>query len=106
MRRVTQKQMEAVLRLDGPARFQHFIKFVADTETVWGLWRDGWALLGDNAGREYFPLWPAREYAEAYRGTDWADHEASEIELDDLLDELLPKLRAANKGVAVFPTPG
>jgi hypothetical protein len=101
----TQKELEAVLRLDGPARFQHFVKRVADAESAWGLWREGWALLGDDAGADAFPLWPAREYAALLQTEDWANHEPSEIPLDDLLGELLPGLRAKGTSVAVFPKP-
>jgi len=101
----TQKEFEAVLRLDGPARFQHFVKRVADAESAWGLWRDGWALTGDDSGTDAFPLWPAREYAALFQTDDWVDHEPSEIQLRDLLGELLPKLRGKGTRVAVFPRP-
>lgn len=106
MSRVTrQKELEAVLRLDGPARFEHFVKRVADEETAWGLWQDGWALMADDSGAEVLPLWPAREYAALLQTDDWADREPSEIPLDDLLGKLLPKLRGTGTRVAVFPRP-
>jgi hypothetical protein len=97
--------MEAVMRLDGPARFQHFIKRVVDSETAWGLWKDGWALMRDDSGGEVFPLWPAREYADASRADAWSDYVPEQISLDDLLEELLPKLAAKSVTPGVFPTP-
>lgn len=105
MRQIAAKGVESVLRLDGPARYQHFLMKVADAEVAWGLWKDGWALMRDDAGVEVFPLWPAREYAEASRAGEWADFEPEEIGLDDLLRELLPKLAAKSALPGVFPTP-
>jgi Protein of unknown function (DUF2750) len=107
MERVTtQKEIEAVLRLDGPTRFQHFVKRVADAELAWGLWQGGWAMMGDDAGSSAFPLWPAQEYAALLRTDDWAAMEPSRIELDRLLEELLPTLLRSATRLAVFPTPG
>lgn len=42
MRRTSDEEIQAVLKLDGPKRFRHFIKRAVDDETVWGLWFDGW----------------------------------------------------------------
>jgi hypothetical protein len=94
-----------VLRLDGAARYQHFIKRVADSQTAWGLWHDGWALMQDDSGAEVFPLWPAREYAEASRTGDWAEYEPEQIDLADLIDELLPGLAMRSVLPGIFPTP-
>ena len=105
MRRTSELEMQGVLRLDGPKRFDHFVKRVADEERAWGLWNDGWALMTDDNGTAVFPLWPAAEYAELHRTGEWASYAAREIALPDLLEELLPRL--AQKGVlpGVFPTP-
>lgn len=102
---VHEKEIEAVLKLDGEARFKRFIEVVVDCEQAWGLWADGWALLEDDSGVRVFPLWPARKYAELCRGPDWANHKAVPIALDDLLNALLPKLREQGVLAGVFPTP-
>lgn len=106
MRRTSAKEVESVLKLDGPARFDHFVKRVVDAECAWGLWRDGWALMADDSGVALFPLWPAREYAELHRTGEWADFEASEIPLEDLLGQLLPSFEEKGMRPGVFPTPG
>lgn len=105
MRQTSKKEMEAVLRLDGPARAKHFVKRVVDAEFAWGLWKDGWALMADNNETLVFPLWPAHEYAELHRTNDWTDHESKEIPLQDLVDELLPKLAQQGVLIGIFPTP-
>jgi hypothetical protein len=104
-RRVSDKEAGAVLRLDGPARYEHFVKTVVDWEAAWGLWGDGWATATDDEGAVFFPLWPARRYAEMCATQDWAGCEARAIPLDDLLEHILPLLRGQGARPAVFPTP-
>lgn len=99
------KQIEAVLRLPGPERYKHFIKQVADTEKVWGLYKDGWALAATGDGTEVFPVWPAKEYATLCAKDEWLGFEPSEISLNDFMNELLPKLKAGGKLPGVFYTP-
>jgi hypothetical protein len=105
VRRTTEKEIEAVLRLDGAGRFAHFVRRVVDEERVWGLWQNGWALMEDNSGSRVFCLWPAREYAELCRAGDWVSYEPKEILLADLIDHLLPDLEKDSIQVGVFPTP-
>ena len=104
MRTTGKKEIESVLRLDGPTRFAHFVKRVVDDQRAWGLWKDGWALMEEERGK-VFPLWPAREDAEALRFGEWSDYEPSEITLDDLLCDLIPKLEKRGVYPGVFPTP-
>lgn len=104
MRRTTPRESEAVLRLDGPTRYNHFVKRVVDDEVAWGLWNDGWALMVDEAGQSVFPLWPAREYAELCAVGEWDGYMAEEIPLTDLIEELLPKLAERKVRPGVFPT--
>jgi Protein of unknown function (DUF2750) len=98
VRKVTDKEVNAVIRLDGPARVERFVKVVADDEVAWGLWADGWALMADDEGRQVFPLWPARQYAELCRTDEWSAYEAREIELSVLLEEFFPKFRERGVG--------
>ena len=105
MKRRSDKEIQSVLLLDGPARFDHFIKQVIDFEEAWGLWNDGWALMANNEGTSVFPLWPAREYAELHRHGDWAEYQAKPIPLNDLLNDLLPGFGERGVLPGVFPTP-
>jgi hypothetical protein len=105
MRRTSDKEVQAVSRLGGPARFDHFVKRVADSEIVWALWDQGWALMATDDGTKVLPLWPAREYAELHCVADWVNYEAREISLDELLDELLPRIARDKVLLGVFPIP-
>ncbi len=104
-RKLHPKEIEAVVALDGPARYEHFIKQVADRNVAWGLWNDGWAMGADDEGTPTFALWPAREYAELCAKDEWDGFEAEEIPLDDLIDDLLPKLAADGVQPSISRTP-
>ena len=99
------KQIESVISLIGPERYKHFIKQVADSEVVWVLEDDGWALAATDTGETVFTVWPAKEYAELCAQDEWASYEPSEVSLDEFMNELLPKLNDDGILVGVFYTP-
>jgi hypothetical protein len=99
---VTPKEMDAVLKLPAPKRYEHFIKRVADTQRAWGLYQAGWALAGDADQNQLFLLWPAREYAQLVASGEWQGYEPKELTLEELLSELLPRLIGDGVGVGVF----
>lgn len=103
--KISQKQIDAILKLPGQKRYEHFIKVVADWEEAWGLYQGGWALAGTENGRRVFPLWPARVYAEVCSAQEWIGYEPRSIPLDELIDELLPNLEEDGILPAVFYTP-
>lgn len=104
MRKTSEKEIAAAVKLDGGARYSHFVKRVADEERAWGLWKDGWAIMATGEGSPVLPLWPAKEYAELCRVADWTDYEAREISLETLLSEVGPRVEAQQLQFGVFPT--
>lgn len=105
MTAVSEAEIAAVLKLDGPARLARFVKVVADSEQAWGLWDDGWALFEDDDGKQVFPVWPSQAYANLCREPDWTNYSPAPIDVHDLVDELLPMLGEQGILVGVFPTP-
>lgn len=103
--KLSSKQIAAVIALQGKARYEHFIKVVADWQEVWGLYQNGWALAGADDGTTVFPLWPAREYAQLCAEGEWVGYEPRAIPLNELMDELLPKLKTDGLLPGVFYTP-
>lgn len=99
------KQLEAVIKLPAPKRYDHFVKVVADWQEAWGLYSDGWALAETSNGERVFPLWPARAYAELCAVGDWDGYEPSPIPLEDLMNELLPNLKEDGVQAGVFFVP-
>lgn len=103
--KISPKQVETVIALPAPKRFEHFVKLVADWQEAWGLYQDGWALAADDDGVVVFPLWPAKEYAVACAKHEWEGYEPRAISLDDLMNALLPKLDVDRMLPGVFFTP-
>ena len=99
------QQIAAVLALEGPERYEHFIKQVADHQQVWGLYSDGWAMAAtDDTGDAYLPFWPAAEYATACAVGDWAGYEPRSLTIEEFY-ELLDNLEDDDVLPGVFYTP-
>jgi hypothetical protein len=103
--KLNQNKIASGLGLPAPKRYPHFIKVAADQREVWGLFSGGWALAETSDGKPSFALWPAREYAELCAWDDWSGYEPRAIELDTLIEVLLPKLVESHTLAGVFPTP-
>jgi hypothetical protein len=95
-----------VLKLDGAARHDYFVRKVADAQCVWGLNQSGWALVADRDGRKHFPFWPEEGFAQACAVGEWVGYVPLKIEVEEFIEKWLPGLQRDGFGVAVFPTPG
>lgn len=105
MKRKTKKEIEAVLKLDGPTRFRYFVKRIVDAEKIWSLWSDGWALMENDNGAQVFPLWPSPEFADICRLNEWSVCQVREITLSDFQSEVMSNAAAQGLVFGVFPTP-
>lgn len=103
--KVSKKEMEALLESPSSERYAYTIKRIVDWEEVWALYQDGWALAANDDGEVVFSLWPAKEYALLCAQGGWKDYEAASIDLDDLIEELLPQLKEDNIKISIFNTP-
>lgn len=102
---LTRQQFSAVSALSGPERFLHFVKRIADTESVWGLRdKDGWVGVCDDDGNQGIPFWPHADYAAACAKGEWIGYEAKALSIREFIDAWLPNLDQQGVAVAVFPT--
>lgn len=101
---VNKKQIAAVIKLSPSKRYSHFIKKVVGWKKVWCLYNNGWAMSESNEGKYIFPMWPEKEYAEICISEDWKDYLAKSIELDEVLDSLIPMLKEKEILPGVFFT--
>lgn len=102
---LTPQQHDAVASLDGPLRYEHFIKRVADTQLVYGLRTgDGWVSACGDDGAEALPLWPHPDYAMACATGEWEGSTPAEIDVYDFADDWLPAMAERGIGAVVFPT--
>jgi Protein of unknown function (DUF2750) len=103
---MSKDDIEKLFKKPGEKRYDYFIKKVAETEEVFGLMDDeGWALLGDDDDEDILPVFPAAEFAEAFRTA--ADYEEYRVEAIDVTEfvEWLGDMDEDNLLVAVFPNP-
>jgi hypothetical protein len=103
--KVSEKEFEVVSRLPSEKRYSYFIKRVADSGQVWGLWNDGWAMGVTDDGKATLPLWPAAIYAESCAKEEWAPYSAKAMDVHDFIDGFLPRLIKDGVRVAIFDTP-
>ncbi|WP_020654358.1 DUF2750 domain-containing protein [Massilia niastensis] len=100
------QQLAAVVTLPGSDRYEYFVKRVADSQEVWGLYQDGWALAKTDDGTLVFPMWPASDYASLCAEFEWDGYDAQSFSVEELLDDLLPQLEQDRVLPGIFYTPG
>lgn len=106
MANLRQREIEALLKAQAPARTKYFVNKVCDNEQVWGLKSAaGWKVVGDPAGTVCFPVWPHQQFAELCAAGRWGECRAESIPLDSWLDRWETGLQKDAVSVAVFPTP-
>ncbi len=99
------EQQNAILALDGPARYKHFIKQVVDHGLVWGLYQSGWALAATCDGAETIPFWPGKQYAILCAHREWKGFVPKEINLQDFLEDWIPGMEEDKTQPGIFYTP-
>ena len=100
------EQVKAVVRMPAPQRYEYFVRRVASSGTVWGLYRNGWALAKKDDGTLVFAMWPDEEFARLCAEFEWEGYEPHAFSLDELLGELLPQLQQDGLVAGIFRTPG
>lgn len=93
-------------RPDAEADYDMFVAVAAATGTVWSLWQGGWASFDGEAGRQGLPLWSSAEQVEDWKRENAPDWEAMPLDLDWLLDDILPNIGKENGSVILFQASG
>lgn len=97
-----QKEFESMLNQPANIRYEYFIKKIVDSEIVWGLYEDGWAVTEDDKGNKLFPIWPKKDFAEHCAMDEWANYLGESINLYEFIDEWLPRLKEDGLKPSVF----
>lgn len=103
-RTVPEKEFKSLMSLPPKARYEYFVKKVADWEEIWSLWNDGWVLMGDKELTETVPVWPHSIYAKACAVNEWSGYTPKSISVDDWLNKWIPGMAKDGRMVGVFPT--
>lgn len=95
-------KIDNILQLSNYERYYYFIRKVADFEEVWGLYNDGWAVLGDKQGLEVVPFWPEKEFADLCVGDQWKKYSPKSISIEDFMEKWLPGMEGDGRQISVF----
>ncbi|WP_426086611.1 DUF2750 domain-containing protein [Janthinobacterium sp. PSPC1-1] len=98
------EKFKQVAGLPTAERHTYFVRKVADTQEVWGLYHAGWA-TAQAYGKVAIPFWPEAAFAQACASGDWMDFQPRAIALDDFLTKWLPGMAGNDQLAFVFPVP-
>ncbi|MGK5056153.1 DUF2750 domain-containing protein [Janthinobacterium sp. LB2P49] len=98
------EKFKQVAGLPSAERHAYFVRKVADTQEVWGLYHDGWA-TAQAGGKVAIPFWPEAAFAQACASDDWEHFQPRAIALDDFLNKWLPGMASNDQLASVFPVP-
>jgi hypothetical protein len=103
---ITEKQIQAIIKLDASGRYEYSIKKIADYEKVWVLGDDeGFVTYGDNKGNIIFPIWPFKEFALLCSDGEFDGSIPEEITIDSFLKEYLHEFKGKKYLLSVLPLP-
>lgn len=104
--KVSQKEIESVLKLEPFQRYKYFMKRVADWEVMYSIKKDDeWALAEvEDEGEVFklFSLWNAEEFAELNAIGEWEGYDVAEISLDSFEEVIIPIIESSNYLINVF----
>ena len=93
-----------VSKLQPPQRYDYFVKRVADWGQGWTLQDERGLVAGaDDEGVIHVPLWSHPLFAEMSMKGEWSEAKVVSLDLDDLLDNVLPQLERNKQRVSVMP---
>lgn len=95
------KKIENLLKLEPQARYDYFIRKVADFEVVWGLFDNGW-VTAESGKITAIPFWPDKVFATLCASAEWKGSTAKSIELNDFLIRWLPEMQVGGRACQVF----
>jgi hypothetical protein len=109
MKKITDKEIQAVIALPAQKRYEYGIKIIADWEELWSLKdKNGWVSAQSSEGRPQFAIWPHPKYAELCAKEAWAGNQGNQpekIALDAWLSEWTPNMKSEGLEIGFFPTP-
>ncbi|WP_296150619.1 DUF2750 domain-containing protein [uncultured Flavobacterium sp.] len=97
------KKVDNIVKLSSLERYKYFIRKVADFETVWGLYSDGWAMASDNNSNSIV-FWPEKIFAEKCIDNQWENYKPKSINIDDYLNKWIPGMEKDNLNAIIFYT--
>lgn len=71
-------------------RYRYFIQTIVQSQKIWGLFDDGWAIAATSQGQNALALWADKSYAQLCQGEFWKSYQAQSLSLNTFIFEMLP----------------
>lgn len=99
---MNEKEFEAVIKLPASKRYEYFIKKIVDSEELWGLYNEGWAVTRDDEGNLLIPFWPKKEFAEYCAVGEQSVYVAENIDLYEFMEQWLQGMQEDGYKPSIF----
>ena len=101
--KISEKEVQALSKLEPFKRYQYFIKRVADAETLYTLLdKDGDFALSDVEDKVMFSVWPAAEFAAQCAFDEWDGFTVQEVSLEEFENQLIDQIEENHWLLNVF----
>ncbi|BEI23369.1 DUF2750 domain-containing protein [Vibrio fluvialis] len=97
------EQIATINQYDQEQRFTYCIKEIVANQQVWILKDEHGCVMLNTEDDDCVPVWPNREFAEAWATGDWAECEAEAISLNKWRSRWTSGLEQDDLSVVVFP---
>ncbi|EKO3485055.1 DUF2750 domain-containing protein [Vibrio fluvialis] len=97
------EQIATINQYDQEQRFTYCIKEIVASQQVWILKDEHGCVMLNTEDDDCVPVWPNREFAEAWATGDWAECEAESISLNKWRSRWTSGLEQDDLSVVVFP---
>lgn len=103
--KITIEEIKALMRCQPEVRYQYTLKRIADTEYLWSIiGNDSSFEILTYGNKRLFPIWPFKEYAEAFCINDKANFKCYAISLNYFEDSVIDFICENGLLISVFPT--
>ena len=101
---MNEKEFNGVIKAPMQKKYKYFLNKAADNGSIWGLYKDGWAMSSDDKDSLFIPLWPLKEFALAAAIEEWGDYKPEKLDIGEFLEKYLDEITDNGIGVSVMYT--
>ncbi|MEH6575742.1 MAG: DUF2750 domain-containing protein [Amphritea sp.] len=98
-----QSTLETIQQYDVEQRFKYLIKEAVSNGEIWVLSDEQGSVMLNTDDEDCVPVWPNKEFAQAWATGDWEGCKAESISLKNWHDRWTPGLEDDEFAVVVFP---
>jgi hypothetical protein len=95
--------VETIARYDSEKRYTYLLKEVSQSQQIWILNDEDGCVMLNTEDDDCVPVWPNKEFAEAWATGEWADCKAKGIDLKKWLSDWTPGLEEDELAIVIFP---